>query len=164
MNAEDAAGRRDMGWPAALADVGAIRFGRLCYRFEETVRFYRDLVGLPLHETFEASYGENGAIFGLPGPSLTFELVQSDGPLAGDVLQQIYIYFPDSRAQAAAMERLRSAGIEPVKSHPYWQANGAVTYLDPEGHGVVFAPFIYGNRESPTREREAESESPGSQA
>jgi catechol 2,3-dioxygenase-like lactoylglutathione lyase family enzyme len=147
MNAEDAAARRDVGWSPALADIGAIRFGRLCYRFEETVRFYRDLVGLPLHETFEASYGENGAIFGLPGPSLTFELVQSDRPVVGDVLQQICLYFPDSRAQAAAMERLRSAGIEPVKSHPYWEANGAFTYLDPEGHGVVFAPFIYGSQE-----------------
>jgi catechol 2,3-dioxygenase-like lactoylglutathione lyase family enzyme len=163
MNAEDAAGRQDGGWSAALADIGAIRFGRLCYRFEETVRFYRDLVGLPLHETFEASYGESGAIFGLPGPSLTFELVQSDRPVAGEVLQQICLYFPDSGAQAAAMEGLRSAGIEPVKSHPYWEANGAVTYLDPEGHGVVFAPFVYGSQASAARRREAEPEFPGPQ-
>jgi hypothetical protein len=54
---------------------------------------------------FEASYGESGAISGLTGPSLTFELVQSDRPLAGEVLQQIYLYFPDSRAPAAAIAR-----------------------------------------------------------
>lgn len=165
MDTEGATGRRDVAWPASLADIGAIRFGRLCYRFEETVRFYRDLVGLPLHETFEASYGERGAIFGLPGPGLTFELVKSDRPVVGEVLQQICLYFPDSRAQAAAMKGLRSAGIEPVKSHPYWEANGAVTYLDPEGHGVVFAPFIYGSQESPASKRAAEPEPPpGSQA
>src|SRR5205807_3190935 len=119
--------RGDAGWSATLADIGAIRFGRLSYRFEETVRFYRDLVRLPLHETFKASYGENGAIFALPDPSLTFELVQSDRPVAGEVLQQICLYFPDSRAQAAATQGLRSAGVQPVKSHPYWEANGAVT-------------------------------------
>src|SRR5215510_9409851 len=164
MDAEGAAARRDVAWPAALADIGAIRFGRLCHRFEETVSFYRDLVGLPLHETFEASYGERGAIFGLPGPALTFELVKSDRPVVGEVLQQICLYFPNSRAQAAAMKRLRSAGIKPVKSHPYWEANGAVTYLDPEGHGVVFAPFIYGSQESPAGEREPEPEAPGSEA
>lgn len=146
MESEDAAGPQEVGWPAALADIGAIRFGRLCHKFEETVRFYRDLVGLPLHETFEGSFGEDGAIFGLPGASLTLELVRSQHPVAGDILQQICLYFPDSRAQAAAMEGLRSAGVEPVESHPYWEANGAVTFLDPEGYAVVFAPFIYGSQ------------------
>jgi catechol 2,3-dioxygenase-like lactoylglutathione lyase family enzyme len=154
MDAEDMGVRGDVVWPAALADIGAIRFGRLCNRFEETVRFYRDLVRLPLHETFEASYGENGVIFGLPGPSLTFELVQSERPVVSEVLQQICLYFPDSRALANATQRLRAAGIEPVKSHPYWEANGAVTYLDPDGHGVVFAPFVYGRQESAASQSE----------
>jgi Tyrosine phosphatase family len=73
-------------------------------------RFVGDVERLvrPAHRPsplFEASFGESGAISGLPGPSLTFELVQSDRPLAGEVLQQIYLYFPDSRAQAAAIAR-----------------------------------------------------------
>jgi hypothetical protein len=102
--------------------------------------------------------------FGLPGSSLTFELVQTDRLVAGDPLQQICLYFPDFGAQAAAIEGLRSAGIEPVKSHPYWEAKGAFTYLDPEGHGVVFAPFIYGRQEPAARRREADPGLPGSQA
>jgi catechol 2,3-dioxygenase-like lactoylglutathione lyase family enzyme len=146
MDAEDAAAHGKTAWPPGLVEIGAIRFARRCYRFEETVRFYRDLVGLPLHETFEASYGATGAIFALPGPSLTFELVQSDDPGAGDVHEQICLYFPESRAQSAAQQRLRAEGVEPVKSHPYWEATGAVTYLDPDGHGVVFAPFVYGSQ------------------
>ena len=157
MDAEDLGMRGEVRWPKALADTGAIRFGRLCYRFEEAVRFYRDLVGLPLYETFAGSYGENGAIFGLPGPSLTLELVQSDRPVTGGVLQQICLYFADSRAVADATQGLRSAGIEPVKSHPYWEANGAVTYLDPDGHGVVFAPFVYGRQVSTSDQSEGES-------
>ena len=37
--------------------------------------------------------------------------------------------------------------MEPVDSHPYWAATGAVTYRDPEGRGLVFAPFVYGMNE-----------------
>ena len=44
-----------------LASIGGIRFARRSSNFKETVRFYRELVGLPLYETFEASYGNNGA-------------------------------------------------------------------------------------------------------
>ena len=34
-------------WPGGLA-VGATRIGRRCNRYEESVIFYRDVVGLPL--------------------------------------------------------------------------------------------------------------------
>jgi hypothetical protein len=34
-----------------------------------------------------------------------------------------------------------------VPSHPYWVATGAVTYRDPDGREVVFAPFVYGDNE-----------------
>jgi len=36
-------------------------------RYEETVSFYRDTIGLPVLETFHDSYGLDGTIFGLPG-------------------------------------------------------------------------------------------------
>jgi hypothetical protein len=104
-------------------------------------------VGLPLLETFTGSYGTNGAIFGLPDSSLTFELVESDQPVAVDPDEQLCLYFPDAEARQAACRQLEEAGIEPVESHPYWAATGAVTYRDPDGRGVVFAPFVYGRNE-----------------
>ena len=36
---------------------------------------------------------------------------------------------------------------EPVPQHPYWEATGAVTYRDPDGREVVFAPFVFGVNE-----------------
>ena len=36
-------------------------------RYEETVTFYRDTIGLPVLETFHDSYGLDGTILGLPG-------------------------------------------------------------------------------------------------
>ena len=141
------ASRRTTHWPAHLAPLGAIRFARRSSNFEETVRFYRDLVGLPLYETFEASYGSNGAIFGLPSWNLTLEIVEADEDVAADHHEQLCLYFPDEHAQQTAIARLRQAALQPVDQHPYWEATGAVTYRDPDGREVVFAPFVFGVNE-----------------
>ena len=135
------------GWPDELALIGAIRFARRSTQFESTVQFYRDLVGLPLVATFGDSYGSNGAIFGLPGTALTFEIVEADEPVAVDAGDQLCLYFPDATAQQQATARLSAVGLQPTMSHPYWAATGAVTYRDPDGREVVFAPFIFGVNE-----------------
>jgi catechol 2,3-dioxygenase-like lactoylglutathione lyase family enzyme len=130
-----------------LASIGGIRFARRSSNFDETVRFYRELVGLPLYETFEASYDSNGAIFGLPSWNLTLELVEAADEVAVDSHEQLCLYFPDKQSQQAAIARLQQAGLEPVEQHPYWAATGAVTYRDPDGREVVFAPFVFGVNE-----------------
>jgi catechol 2,3-dioxygenase-like lactoylglutathione lyase family enzyme len=139
--------RRHTHWPRELASIGGIRFARRSSNFEETVRFYRELVGLPLYETFEASFGSNGAIFGLPSWNLTLEIVESADPVAVDDHEQLCLYFPDTQAQQAAIRRLQEAGAAPVDQHPYWQATGAITFRDPDGREVVFAPFVFGVNE-----------------
>jgi hypothetical protein len=139
--------RRTTQWPTELASIGAIRFARRSSNFEATVRFYRELVGLPLYETFGESYGSNGAIFGLPSSPLTMEIVEAVDAVAIDHHEQLCLYFPDRQAQQAAVARLQQAGAQPVEQHPYWEAMGAVTYCDPDGREVVFAPFVYGSNE-----------------
>ncbi len=134
-------------WPEELSTIGALRFARRSAHFDETVSFYRDLVGLPLCATFDESYGSNGAIFGLPGSSLTFEIVAAIEPVAVDNQEQMCLYFPDTAAQQRATARLVAAGVNPVESHPYWAATGSVTYRDPDGREVVFAPFVFGVNE-----------------
>src|ERR1700753_3954168 len=93
-------------WPADLASIGALRFARRSAHFDETVRFYRDLVGLPLCATFEGSFGSNGAIFGLPRSSLTFEIVEATESVAVDSHEQLCLYFPDHVARGRATARL----------------------------------------------------------
>jgi hypothetical protein len=141
--------RRQTHWPKELAALGAIRFGRTYYHYNEAVHFFRDLVGLPLYEQFESSYGENGSIFGLPTTAFTFEVVQGTEPTPVSAYDALCLYFPDHKTQQAAMSRLKTAGVEPSQSHPYWLATGGVTYRDPDGRQVVFAPFIYGKNEPP---------------
>jgi hypothetical protein len=137
------------GWPDELAMIGAIRFARRTCHFESTVRFYRDLIGLPLCATFAESYGSTGAIFGMPGSALTFEIVEATDPVAVDDHEQLCLYFPDGAAQREATARLSAAGVEPVESQPYWAATAAVTYRDPDGREVVFAPFVFAVNEPP---------------
>jgi catechol 2,3-dioxygenase-like lactoylglutathione lyase family enzyme len=131
-------------WPERLP-VGAFRVVRASVHYDETVRFYRDVVGLPVLETFEESFGEDGTIFGLPDSSTHLEIVRAREP-AGPVgrFDQLVFYLTDAAAQREMMARLAAQGARPAaEQHRYWQANGGVTYHDPDGRGVVLASWVY---------------------
>ncbi|HXQ56488.1 MAG TPA: VOC family protein, partial [Actinomycetes bacterium] len=70
------------------------------------------------------------------------EIVRSAEPTVPvDRIDSLVFYLPDT----AARERLMAAaGLEPASQHPYWQANGGVTYRDPDGREVVFVSWVYG--------------------
>ena len=131
-------------WPEHLP-VGALRVGRSSAHYDQAVRFYRDLVGLPVLESFAASYGEDGTIFGLPDTSVQLEVVRSTETVVRvDRVDMLVLYLPDAGAQERLIARMAAAGVEPASQHPYWQANGGVTYHDPDGHEVVFVSWVYG--------------------
>jgi catechol 2,3-dioxygenase-like lactoylglutathione lyase family enzyme len=124
--------------------VGALRVVRWSPRYEQTVIFYRDIIGLPVLETFEDSYGVDGTILGLPCGPVHLEIVRSrDGQSRARGLDQLVFYLPDPAAQEQITARLAAAGVEPVAQIEYWQDNGGVTYRDPDGCEVVFASWIY---------------------
>jgi len=105
-----------------------VRVGRASAHYDQTVQFYRDLVGLPVLESFEGSYGEDGTIFGLPDTSVHLEIVRSTEPaIPVDRIDMLVFYLPDSAARERLVARMAAAGMEPASQHPYWQANGGVT-------------------------------------
>jgi catechol 2,3-dioxygenase-like lactoylglutathione lyase family enzyme len=130
-------------WPEHLP-VGAVRVGRASAHYDQTVQFYRDLVGLPVLERFEASYGEDGTIFGLPNTATHLEIVRSTDAIPVDRIDTLVFYLPDAAARERLAARMAAAGLEPAPQHPYWQANGGVTYRDPDGREVVFVSWVYG--------------------
>jgi energy-coupling factor transport system substrate-specific component len=130
-------------WPEHLP-VGALRVVRWSARYGETVTFYRDVIGLPVLETFHDSYGLDGTILGLPGTPVHLEIVRlTDARHPTPGLDQLVLYLPDAAAQERIMARLAAAGVEPIAQIDYWQTHGGVTYPDPDGREVVFAPWIY---------------------
>ena len=113
-------------------------------RYDQTVAFYRDIIGLPVLETFQDSYSLDGTILGLPGGAVHLEIVRlQDGQHPAPGLDQLVLYLPDAAAQERITARLAAVGVEPVAQIDYWQANGGVTYQDPDGREVVFASWIY---------------------
>ena len=140
-------------WPAHLRP-GALRVSHSSARYDETVAFYRDVVGLPVLTQFTASFDEDGTVFGLPDAQIHMEIVRAHGPAAGvDPLDQLVFYLPSDEAVAAATAPLRAAGVPTdPQPHPYWVANRAAIYLDPDGRRIVFAPWVFGSDPEPAEQ------------
>jgi catechol 2,3-dioxygenase-like lactoylglutathione lyase family enzyme len=132
-----------VGWPEHLP-VGALRVVRWSAHYDEAVAFYRDAVGLQVLETFRDSYGLDGTILGLPDGTAHLEIVRlQDARHPTPGLDQLVFYLPDAATQERITARLSGAGVHPVAQIDYWQANGGVTYQDPDGRELVFASWIY---------------------
>jgi hypothetical protein len=84
-------------------------------------------------------------IFGLPDTSVQLEIVRSTEPVVRvDRIDTLVLYLSDEAAQERLIARMAAAGVEPSSRHRYWQANGGVTYQDPDGREVVLVSWVYG--------------------
>lgn len=115
------------GWPGHLP-AGALRVVRWSARYEQTVTFYRDAIGLPVLETFRDSYGLDGTILGLPGDRVHLEIVRAgQASYPGGGLDQLVFYLPD----VAAGNRCRPGSPRPVPARLPRSATGRPTAVSP---------------------------------
>ena len=114
----------DTRWPAHLP-VGALRVVRWSANYDQTVSFYRDTIGLAVLETFQASYGLDGTILGLPDGPVHLEIVRlPDARRPAPGLDQLVFYLPDAAAQEGVKARFAASGVLPVPQIDYWEAHG----------------------------------------
>jgi catechol 2,3-dioxygenase-like lactoylglutathione lyase family enzyme len=123
-----------------------LRFARASNNYAGTIAFYRDLVGLPVIGEFVDSFDAEGTIFGLPDASVQLEIVRVRHEDEADSgADQLVLYLDNAMELSAATSRLRETGLLPdLETHAYWAANGAVTYRDPDGRAIIFAPWVFG--------------------
>jgi hypothetical protein len=127
-----------------------LRWARSSSHYDDTIGFYRDVVGLPVIGEFNSSFGEDGTIFGLPDVGTQMEIIRGHSTEDRGTFDQLVLYLDDAEAVKAATAPLRERGFSPDPDpHPYWRANGAVLYRDPDGRVLVFAPWVYGRGPDP---------------
>jgi catechol 2,3-dioxygenase-like lactoylglutathione lyase family enzyme len=107
---------------------------------ERLLRFYGAGLGLDVLYRFEDHDGFDGVMLGSAGAPYHFEFTRSRSHTAGRAPTKdnlLVFYMPERDVWHAAVQRLRAAGFEPVRSlNPYWDKNG-VTFEDPDGYRVV---------------------------
>lgn len=117
-----------------------LRVARPTDRLNEVVQFYVGGLGLERLGSFENHEGFDGVIVGTPGAPYHLEFTHQRGHIAGKAPTEdnlLVFYLPDRSEWTAVIERMESAGYEPVPSlNPYWDRNGR-TFEDPDGYRVV---------------------------
>jgi hypothetical protein len=68
--------------------------------------------------------------------------VQHDGePPSPTSEDQLVLYLGSDERVRHLADRIRAAGFEAVTAaNPYWERNGAVCFVDPDGYWLILSP------------------------
>lgn len=124
--------------------IAQVRVARPTDRLDEVEQFYAKHLGLPVIYRFEGHSGYDGVMLGMPGTDYHLEFTSHvDGsPCPAPSLDNLLVlYFHNDAHMYDVVERLASAGKEPVEAeNPFWTSVGALTFEDPDGWRVVLVP------------------------
>jgi hypothetical protein len=123
-------------------DAIQVRVARPARNFEAVSVFYGTTLGLPVIASFGDHDGHDGVIFGLPDASRQLEILQTDNAVpAPSTEDQLILYFGSPERVEEVAARVRRDGHEPQPaSNPYWEQNGAVCFVDPDGYWLILSP------------------------
>lgn len=117
-----------------------LRIARPTDDIDALLPFYCEGLGLTVLHRFENHDGFDGVMLGARSPPYHFEFTRAEGHVAGRAPTQdhlVVFYLPDESAWRAAVNRMKSAGFDPVAAfNPFWDLRG-MTFEDPDGYRVV---------------------------
>jgi catechol 2,3-dioxygenase-like lactoylglutathione lyase family enzyme len=120
--------------------AATLRVARPTNNLEALLPFYQQGLGLSVLLHFQDHNGFDGIMLGQPEAPYHFEFTRAHSHPAGRAPTPDHLlvfYLSDRTEWQAAVERMRSAGFDPVSSsNPYWDRNG-LTFEDPDGYRVV---------------------------
>jgi hypothetical protein len=125
--------------------IVAMRCTRPTIQLQPMRRFYEELVGLPVLWSFIDHAGYDGVVFGVPDERAQLELVSTHHEITPrPSVEDVLVLYCEPGAAAATVSRLRDANVEAVPDdsddlNPYWPAQGAVTFVDPDGYRLIVA-------------------------
>jgi catechol 2,3-dioxygenase-like lactoylglutathione lyase family enzyme len=129
----------DHGEKAGVGELlWAARVARPVHDLARSTHFYRDVLGLPVLESFRGHAGYDGVFLALPGGG---ELELTRGPSAPVPTSEedlLVLYVRDDAALRTTTERIAAGAERVAAANPYWNTWGA-TFLDPDGYRVVIA-------------------------
>lgn len=117
-----------------------LRIARATNDIDALRPFYCDGLGFDVLGGFEDHEGFDGLMLGHETAGYHLEFTRQRGhDVDGAPTKEnlLVFYLGDEAAERAAVDRMQSAGFEPVASHnPYWDRCGT-TFEDPDGYRVV---------------------------
>jgi catechol 2,3-dioxygenase-like lactoylglutathione lyase family enzyme len=117
-----------------------IRVARPTDKLDEVVSFYRDGLGLRIVADFKNHSGYSGVMLGSPVDQFHLEFTHAVGgsPCPAPTKDNLLVfYFAEDNVYAAAVQRMKDHGYEPVEAeNPYWKGK-SYTFEDPDGWRVV---------------------------
>jgi catechol 2,3-dioxygenase-like lactoylglutathione lyase family enzyme len=119
-----------------------VRVARPTRDLGRALAFYRDAVGLDLLGSFDGHDGYSGAILGVRDEKTQLELLFHEtvipSPTAED---QLVLYLGSTTAVAERAASISAAGYERrTPANPYWEREGAVAFVDPDGYWLILSP------------------------
>ncbi len=109
-------------------------------RLEACVRFYHELVGLPVLGRFDDHAGYDGVILGLPDSRAQLELTthRLGSPASPSAPDDLLVLYLDDRAvvQEIARRYVEAGGDVVDPENPYWDGR-ALVLADPDGRRLV---------------------------
>jgi catechol 2,3-dioxygenase-like lactoylglutathione lyase family enzyme len=119
-----------------------VRVARPTRDLGRALAFYRDAVGLGVLASFDGHDGYSGAILGLPDGAVQLELVRHEAVVPSPTGEdQLVLYLGSAQEVADRASAIEAAGYEPrPASNPYWEREGAVAFVDPDGYWLILSP------------------------